>query len=304
VALILAALVAGALFISDRPAPARPGPYVAVRRVADSASAKVGEVLAAPIRWIGDGANVIHDYILAGSQNRQLRRDLAVAQSWRDQAVALAAENAQLRALLGAKTDPPLPMVFARTVIDARGPFSNSRVADAGADRRVEEGNPVLAARGVVGRIVGVDSHASRIMLLTDVESRTPVLVARTNGRAILTGDGGPNPELAYLRTHDPLREGDRILTSGDGGVFPRGLPVGIAVKGLDGGWRVSLDSDAAPIDFVRILLFKDFSQVAPPADLTPQALPSTATEPPRPTPPTLAPAPGVNPAPSPPKAR
>ncbi len=115
-------------------------------------------------------------------------------------------------------------------------------------------------------------------MLLTDVESRTPVLVARTNGRAILTGDGGGNPKLDYLRTHDPLKEGDRILTSGDGGVLPRGLPVGVAVKGLDGGWRVALDADAAPIDFVQILLFKDFTQLLQPKALEPSVLPPTAT--------------------------
>jgi rod shape-determining protein MreC len=299
VALIIAAIVAGALFVGDRPALVKSGPYAAVRRVADGATARVGGILAAPVRWTGDGLDVVRAYLLAGSQNRRLRRDLANAQTWRDQAVALAAENAQLRALLGAKTDPPLPMVFARTVADARGPFSNSRLADAGADRKVEEGNPVLGQRGLVGRIVGVDAHASRIMLLTDVQSRTPVLVARTNGRAILTGDGGPNPVLAYLRTHDPLRAGDRILTSGDGGVLPRGLPVGVAVRGLDGGWRVALDSDAAPIDFVRILLFKDFSQVAPPADLAPSVLPSTATEPPRVPAPAVATPPPASPSPA-----
>jgi rod shape-determining protein MreC len=87
-------------------------------------------------------------------------------------------------------------------------------------------------------------------------------MIERTNARAILTGDGGPNPRLDYLRGHEPVKEGDRILTSGDGGVIPRGLPVGFAVKGLDGKWRVVLASDRAPIDFVRILLFKDFTQL------------------------------------------
>ena len=53
------------------------------------------------------------------------------------------------------------------------------------------------------------------------------------------------------------------MLTSGDGGVFPRGLPVGTVVRGLDGGWHVALDSDAAPIDYVQILLFTDFAQLA-----------------------------------------
>jgi len=294
-ALFVASVVATVLFVGDRP-DSRSGVGGAVRRTADEAAARAGGVLSVPIRWIDDGAAGVRAYVLAGSQNRQLRRDLVAARGWRDQAVALEEENARLRALLGVRTDPPLPMVFANTVLDARGPFSNSRLADAGADRGVTDGNPVLGERGLVGRVVGVAPHASRLMLLTDVQSRTPVLIARTNGRAILTGDGGPNPALAYLRTHDPLRDGDKVLTSGDGGVLPRGLPVGVVARGLGGEWRVALDSDAAPIEFVRILLFKDFSQIAPPGQPGPADLPSTATEAPPPA--TVAPTAAGGPSP------
>ncbi|WP_363212492.1 rod shape-determining protein MreC, partial [Phenylobacterium sp.] len=126
----------------------------------------------------------------------------------------------------------------------------------------------------------GVTDGASRVLLLTDIASRTPVMIDRTNARAILTGDGGPNPRLDYLRGRDPIREGDRLLTSGDGGVVPRGLPVGTAVRGLDGRWRVVLASDRAPIDFVRILLFEDFTQV-----VNLKQLSATPTPPPTPGP-------------------
>ena len=170
--------------------------------------------------------------------------------------------NERYHALLGLKTDPPIPMVAARTVSESRGPFANTRLANAGKEKAIKPGNPVMSENGLVGRIIGVTSGASRILLLTDVSSRTPVMIDRTNARAILTGDGGPNPKLEYLRGRDPVRQGDRVLTSGDGGVLPRGLPVGTAVKGLDGRWRVVLASDTAPIDFVRVLLFQDFSQL------------------------------------------
>ena len=73
----------------------------------------------------------------------------------------------------------------------------------------------------------------------------------------------------------DPIKEGDRILTSGDGGMIPRGLPVGTAVKGLDGTWRVRLDADETSIDFVRILLFKDFSLLANQEELAQPGPPS-----------------------------
>jgi rod shape-determining protein MreC len=99
-------------------------------------------------------------------------------------------------------------------------------------------------------------------------------MVDRTNSRAILTGDGGPNPRLEYLRGQDPVRVGDRVVTSGDGGVFPRGLPVGVAVRGLDGQWRVVLAADKAPVDFVRILKFQDFTQLVDIPALTPAGAP------------------------------
>jgi len=295
VALALAAVAALALFLGDRREGARPRAYAASRNAADTAIAPVGDVLAAPVRWIDGAAQTVGDYFFAASENAGLKRRLAAALTWRDKALALGEENARLKALMGVTTDPPLPVVFARAVIDARGPFSNTRLIDAGSSRGIAEGNPALGEHGLIGRVVGVAPNVSRVLLLTDVESRTPVLIARTNGRAILTGDGGPTPQLAWLRTHDPLRDGDRVLTSGDGGVLPRGLPVGAAVKGDDGTWRVALDSDGSPIDFVQILLFKTFAQLTPPGALQPRDLPSTATE---------APVAPTQPAPTPPTAK
>jgi rod shape-determining protein MreC len=188
--------------------------------------------------------------------------------------VALEDSNRRYRALLGFQTNPPIPMTAAHVILDARGPFADTRLADAGKERGVEVGNPVMSERGLIGRVIGVTHGASRIMLLTDVASRTPVLVDRTDARAILTGDAGATPKLDYLRGGDPIKDGDRILTSGDGGMIPRGLPVGTAVKGLDGAWRVRLVADETSIDFVRILLFKDFSQLVNQQELSQQALP------------------------------
>jgi rod shape-determining protein MreC len=284
-ALAIAVGVALALFAGPPAAKSR------LQRAGEGVLGPAGEVLAVPASVASKGVRSIADYFSAGSQNGALRADLAAALTWRDEALSLRVENARLRTLLGLRTEPPLPMVSARTVLDARGPFSNSRLADAGANEGVSEGNPVLSAHGLIGRIAGVGPGVSRILLLTDVESRMPVMILRTNGRAILTGDGGATPELAYLRTHDALKVGDRVLTSGDGGVAPRGLPVGTVTQGVGGGWRVVLDADAEPIDFVRILLYRNFGQVAAP--LPPLALPSTATDAPEATPsvspPTLA---------------
>jgi len=261
-ALVVAAVVAIALLMSDRRETLKAEAYGVTRRASDRVLAPVGNAMAAPGRWTGAGVDTVRGYFFAVSENRRLKAELKDMRQWRDVAIALRDTNDRYRTILGLKTDPPIPMVTALLVTDSRGPFANTRLANAGAEQGIKAGNPVMSENGLVGRIIGVADGASRVLLLTDLASRTPVMIDRTNARAILTGDGGPNPRLDYLRGREPVKEGDRILTSGDGGVIPRGLPVGTAVKGLDGRWRVVLASDRAPIDFVRILLFQDFTQV------------------------------------------
>jgi rod shape-determining protein MreC len=267
-------------------------------------------VLSAPVRWTGEAFDYVGGYFFAVSENHRLHAQIVELEQIRDQKIALADENVRFRALLGLKTEPPIPMVTAQVITDARGPFANTRLADVGAEAGVAIGNPVMSERGLMGRVVGVANGVSRVLLLTDVACRTPVLIDRTGARAILTGDGGANPKLSYMRGADPLKAGDRVLTSGDGGVLPRGLPVGVAVVGLDGEWRVRLDSDDAPIDFVRILKFTDFSQLAaqpalndaepPPLSPAEQADLAARLAPPRPPTPPASPAKlavGVRPA-------
>ncbi|MCR5876344.1 rod shape-determining protein MreC [Phenylobacterium sp. J426] len=274
-----------AILLSDRREAFETDAYGRTRTATDKALEPVGNVLSAPGRWTGAGFETVRGYFFAVSENRRLKAELKEMRQWRDVAIALRDNNERYRALLGLKTDPPIPMVAARIVTDSRGPFANSRLANIGSEAGVKIGHPVMSENGLVGRVVGVTDGVSRVLMLTDVASRTPVMIDRTNARAILAGDGGPNPRLEYLRGQEPVRDGDRVLTSGDGGVFPRGLPVGRAVKGLDGRWRVVLASDRAPIDYVRILLFEDFTQLA-----NRSALDRTAAPPPTPGAPTLPP--------------
>ncbi|MDO9223425.1 MAG: rod shape-determining protein MreC [Caulobacter sp.] len=279
VALIVCGVVGVSILLSDRRETFQTEAYGAARQAVDTVSAPVGGAVAAPGRWTGDLLGWLRSYVAVAHENRRLQKVMAGLQLQADEAVRLKDENERLRAMLGVKTDPPIPMVTARVVTDSRGPFANARLANAGSDAGVVVGYPVLSERGLVGRIVGVSGNASRVLLLTDVASRTPVMIDRSNARAILTGDGGPNPKLDYLRGRDAVHEGDRVLTSGDGGVLPRGLPVGRAVKGLDGRWRVVLDADADAIDWIRILKFKDYSQLADQRALAATHLPPVITE-------------------------
>lgn len=296
-AAVVALVVAFAFLMADRRQTYQEGAYHALRKASDGVVAPVTGAVAAPVRWLGGVGQGIGDYFFAVSENRRLKAELAAAGAWRDKAATLEDENGRYRALLGLAVDPPVPMVTARAVSESRGPYANTRLVNAGAERGVRVGNPVLSENGLVGRVVGVSPRVSRVLMLTDAASRTPVMIQRTRARAILTGDGGWAPELAYLRGRDAARDGDLVLTSGDGGVLPRGLTVGRVVRGSDGAWRVRLASDAAPIDFVRILLFEDFVKLE---DL--RAL-SRPAPPPPPTPAPRTPAPAAaGPSPAAPK--
>nr|WP_221212372.1 rod shape-determining protein MreC [Brevundimonas lenta] len=266
VAVVVCAVGAILLLISD--ARAQASPYQPARAAVETVAGPVGGVFAAPVRWFGHVSDYVGGYFFAVSENRRLKRELAELQPWRDQAIALKNINARYEAMLGLRAEPDVPMRTARSVSDSRGPFSNARLLDIGARQGIKVGNPVINEHGLVGRVVGTSGSVSRMLLLTDVASRTPVLVDRTDARAILTGDGSGNPRLEFVRGVGSVQPGDRILTSGDGGGFPRGVPIGVAAKGIDGTWRVKLFSDRGAIDFVKILLFEDFGQLIGADDL------------------------------------
>lgn len=280
-AAVVAVGLAVLIFTSDRKDQAKSHGeamgHAQIRGAFDGAAAPVTGVVAAPMRWIGDGFGSIGDYFFAVSENRRLKKRLAELQQMQIDNVALRNLNRRYAELLKLRTEPPIPMVTARVVSDVRGPFSNARLLDVGADKGVKVGNPAMTDQGVIGRVVGVAPDASRLLLLTDPESRTPVLIDRTNARAVLTGDGGPNPRLDYLRGRDVVKSGDLVLTSGDGGLFPRGLPVGIAQQDIRGIWRVQLFSDRGNVDFAKVLVYDDFSQMVDQAKLTASALPPLA---------------------------
>ena len=107
---------------------------------------------------------------------------------------------------------------------------------------------------GLVGRISGVGDETSRVMLVTDTSSQIPVTIQPSGQRAILSGDNTVNPLLQFIEDPDLVKPGDRVVTSGDGGVFPADLLVGQLARGTDGRMRTRLSADLERLEFLRVL--------------------------------------------------
>lgn len=254
-------VVAALLFIGDHRAQVDEASY-ANRAAFDGVASVPNKILDKPVQVVGDGTSGLSDYFFAVRENRILKKEVQELSQYRDAYLEMKDVNERYEKLLNLRTEPPVDTVTARSVLVSRGPFNNNRLIDAGSDKHIAFGNPVITDQGLVGRVVGISPNVSRVLMVTDGTSHIPVMIMRSDGRAMMDGDGGGYPKLDWVRGRDTVREGDQILTSGDGGVFPRGLPVGEAVKGVDGVWRVRLYANRGPIDFVKVLLFKDFSQL------------------------------------------
>jgi len=198
------------------------------------------DVLSQPAQSAGDAIDAVENLFLTYADNARLRSENAELARWVDLAKQLELENATLRAQLSHVPDNPPNMVSARVVADAGGAFFHSVLVNAGARDFVRRGQSVVAQGGLVGRVAAVGERSARILLLTDINSRVPVIVLSTGDRAVLAGDNTRRPKLLYLPSTAPVSPGDRIVTSGDGGLFPRGLMVGTVADVTEG--RISVE--------------------------------------------------------------
>lgn len=199
---------------------------------------------------IGEMSHITQVY----QENRGLREQLARLEQWQEVARRLDAENQALRGLLNFATDPQTRQVTGRVIGDSGGSFVRSILVSVGAERGVAKGQAAMTGDGLVGRVSEVGERSSRVLLITDLNSRIPVVIESTRDRAVLAGDNTVRPRLLYLSPDARLSPGDRVLTSGHGGALPAGLPIGVVSDVGERGVLVQPYVDWARLDYVRLL--------------------------------------------------
>lgn len=229
----------------------------AVTPILDFASRPVGAVV--------DLLEGVQELAILAETNRELREANQRLRHWQAAAYRLDVENAALRDLLRMAPAPDSRFVTARVVADNGGAFVRSVLVNAGDRDGVAQGQAAVTGEGLAGRVAQVGHRSARVLLVTDMNSRIPVIVAGERERAVLAGDNGARPQLLYLGPRALVRHGDRVLTSGDGGVFPAGLPVGVVAE-VDGGEvRVQPFVDWSRMEFLRLIDYELSGLIVPP---------------------------------------
>lgn len=200
-------------------------------------------------RWcatLSDIFSVYDENVILREENESLRR-------WQDVALTLEDEVTRYQELLNSVRNPELPSITARVIGHSSRPFTKTLVVNAGGNQNVHKGQAVLDQRGLVGRIYVTGDNTSWILPITDLNSRIPVVIRPSNRRAILLGNDTRAPYLRLDSGQKEVHEGDRVYTTGDGGILPPELPVGVVV-GQEDDLCAALFSNPEISDFVRIV--------------------------------------------------
>ncbi|WP_439109282.1 rod shape-determining protein MreC [Lentibacter sp.] len=208
----------------------------------------------APVTGLANLVKDFQSYQKIYNQNQELRRELQQMNSWKEAALQLEQENARLLDLNNVRLDPRLTYITGVVLADSGSPFRQSVLINVGARDGILDGWAAMDGIGLVGRISGVGERSSRVLLVTDAASRVPVTIQPSGQTGLIVGDNSLAPPIDFVENRDLVRPGDRVVTSGDGDVFPAGVLIGNIAVDTGGRMRVRLSADYERLEFLRVL--------------------------------------------------
>ena len=182
-------------------------------------------------------------------ENRRLNREALVLNARVQRLTAIEIENDRLRALLDSRDKVSDRILIAEIVSVDMNPFRNMIVINKGGKDGAYLGQAIIDAEGIIGQVTRDRYYSSEAMLITDIDHATPVELARNRLRTIAVGTGELNRlSLPFLPISADVREGDLLISSGLGGTFPPGYPVGVITSRRSITGQPFLEIDAEPV--------------------------------------------------------
>ena len=200
--------------------------------------------------FINQHVHLYDDYSKLKEENNELKNKISEKNF-------LELENNQLRKLIEEQVSSISNFTSARVMLDKQSPYLNSFIINIGSNKNIKNGMAAMDGKNFIGRIVDVNFFSSRVLLISDLNSKIPVMTEPSANHAILSGHGDSKPTLEYLPKSHNIQDGDKVYTSGKEGIFSPGIPIG-EVKIEDDIAKVLLFSDLSQITFININL-EDF---------------------------------------------
>jgi rod shape-determining protein MreC len=226
------------------------------RALVSDTLAPILDVMSRPAATIAQVVENVRELGNLRTENARLKDENAKLMHWQTVARRMEAENSILHEQLNVIPDPDPAFVTARVIGDMGSAFGHSMLLSAGSKDGVRKGQAVLSGEALVGHVAEVGSRSSRLLLITDINARVPVVVESSRTRAILTGDNSQRPRLNYMAGNPTISVGDRVVTSASGGAFPPGIPVGVIASLNDGVARIEPFVHRHQLEFLSIVDF------------------------------------------------
>lgn len=224
--------------------------------------------LSGPMRSGNSALSDVGGFLDVYEHNRKLREDIVSLSKWREIALRLEAENAELRSLNRVTLAPRFDYITAQVIGNSDGTFNHSITINAGRSQGVRAGTVVMDGTSVIGRVISLGENAARVLLITDSASRIPAQLEPDETRALLIGDNTALPKLKFISKPGAVQSGQRVVTSNHGGVFPKGLPLGLVSDVVEGAARIKLTANLRQLEFVRLVIERQDLTIDPDAVL------------------------------------
>lgn len=239
---------------------------VVINKTSNTVSAFFSPVINAmqlPAEMIYAGYKKIRDISRVYHENKALKKENLELLMLKNQVRTLRMENKLLGRMLNYAPPPEAQYITAKIVAEEGDGFSHSLIAYIGDAENVHNGQVVLGAESVVGRVESVSGKYVRVLLFTDINSKIPVIVERNRERGILSGNNTNVPTLMFTSLDADIRLGDMLVTSGVAGVFPSGLPVGIVSRIDKDVIEVATLTDIERLEYIKIVDYGIYHEVS-----------------------------------------
>ena len=220
-------------------------------------------IVSVPENFVISSYQTINDHFSLYSNYKNLKKDYESLKATKLNADFLKSENEALKSKID-DVSTQSSELLAKVIIDKKSPFLRSVIVNRGSKDNVILGMAVLDGKFLVGKVVEVNYSTSRVLLLSDLNSKIPVSIEPNGVQSILSGTGSSFGEIQYIKEDYELENDSEIFTSGSGGIFRSGIPIGKTIGDEESGLdtiKIKFHSDFSQLRLVKIVSFEEVKQ-------------------------------------------